>query len=72
MRLRKHIVENVPDAVVYPRNRADIIGLVKYCTEHKIPMYVYGGGSSVTRGVERVRRYHARYAQKFQQGHPLQ
>lgn len=54
MRLRKHIVENVPDAVVYPRNRADIIGLVKYCTEHKIPMYVYGGGSSVTRGVEPV------------------
>ena len=52
MRLRKHIVENVPDAVVYPKNREDIIALVKYCCEQKIPMYVYGGGSSVTRGVE--------------------
>lgn len=55
MRLRKHIVENVPDAVVYPKNREDIIALVKYCCEQKIPMYVYGGGSSVTRGVEAVK-----------------
>ena len=37
MRLRKHIVENVPDAVVYPKNREDIIALVKYCCEQKIP-----------------------------------
>ena len=29
MRLRKHIVENVPDAVVYPKNREDIIALVR-------------------------------------------
>ena len=55
MRLRKHIVENVPDAVVYPKNREDIIALVKYCCEQKIPMYGYGGGSSVTRGVEAVK-----------------
>ena len=55
MRLRKHIVENVPDAVVYPKNREYIIALVKYCCEQKIPMYVYGGGSSVTRGVEAVK-----------------
>ena len=55
MRLRKHIVENVPDAVVYPKNREDIIALVKYCCEQKIPMYVYGGGSSVTRGVDAVK-----------------
>ena len=55
MRLRKHIVENVPDAVVYPKNREDIIALVKYCCEQKIPMYVYGGGPSVTRGVEAVK-----------------
>ncbi len=52
MRLRKHIVENLPDAVVYPRDREDIIKLVRYCSQEKIPMYVYGGGSSVTRGLE--------------------
>ena len=54
MRLRKHIVENLPDVVLYPKNREDIIEIVKYCCEQKIPVYVYGGGSSVTRGVEPV------------------
>lgn len=54
MRLRKKIVENLPDIVLYPRSREDIIAIVDYCCEHKIPVYVYGGGSSVTRGVEPV------------------
>lgn len=54
MRLRKKIVENVADAVVYPRSREDVIAIVALCSEKKIPVYVYGGGSSVTRGVEPV------------------
>lgn len=54
MRLRKGIAENLPDVVLYPRSREDIIKIVGYCCEQKIPMYVYGGGSSVTRGVEPV------------------
>lgn len=54
MRLRKHIVENLPDVVLYPGCREDIIKIVEYCNEEKIPVYVYGGGSSVTRGVEPV------------------
>ncbi|XMB86820.1 FAD-binding oxidoreductase [Mycoplasmatota bacterium WC44] len=52
MRLRKKIVENVPDCVIYPRNREDIKRIVAYCNENLINIYVYGGGSSVTRGVE--------------------
>ncbi len=52
LRLRKGIVENLPDVVLYPRDREDIIKIVDYCCEQKIPMYVYGGGSSVTRGAE--------------------
>lgn len=52
MRLRLGIVENVPDIVLYPRNKDDIVNIVKYCSKEKIPVYVYGGGSSVTRGVE--------------------
>ncbi len=52
MRLRKGLVENLPDVVLYPRDREDIIKIVDYCCEQKIPMYVYGGGSSVTRGAE--------------------
>lgn len=52
MRLREGIVENVPDIVLHPRNKEDIEKIVEYCNDHKIPIYVYGGGSSVTRGVE--------------------
>jgi alkyldihydroxyacetonephosphate synthase len=52
MRLRKGIAENVPDIVLHPRDKHDVEEIVKYCDAHRIPVYVYGGGSSVTRGVE--------------------
>ncbi len=52
MRLRKGIVENVPDLVLYPSTTEQIQNIVKYCDEKKIAIYVYSGGSSVTRGVE--------------------
>ncbi|MDR0472976.1 MAG: FAD-binding oxidoreductase, partial [Treponema sp.] len=52
MRLRHKIVENVPDAVLYPDTKEQIEEVVAYCAAEKIPLYVYGGGSSVTRGVE--------------------
>lgn len=55
LRLRNKIVENIPDAVIYPDSKKQIEEIVKYCTEEKIPVYVYGGGSSVTRGVECVK-----------------
>ena len=55
LRARNHIVENVPDVVVYPDTREQIEEIVAYISEHKIPLYVYGGGSSVTRGVECVK-----------------
>ncbi len=54
LRLRKHIADHVPDAVVYPVNKDHVEKLVAYCVRHKLPLYVYGGGSSVTRGVEPV------------------
>jgi alkyldihydroxyacetonephosphate synthase len=55
MRLRNKIVENVPDAVLYPDTKEQIERIVAYCAAEKIPLYVYGGGSSVTRGVECVK-----------------
>ena len=55
MRLRKKIVENVPNAVLYPENKEQIIEIVDYCNKNLIPLYVYGGGSSVTRGVECIK-----------------
>jgi alkyldihydroxyacetonephosphate synthase len=55
MRLRKGIIENIPDLVLYPRNRDDLRAIVDYCDANRISVYVYGGGSSVTRGVEAMK-----------------
>ena len=52
LRLRQKKIENIPDVVVYPDSHEQIEKTVAYCNEHNIPLYVYGGGSSVTRGVE--------------------
>ncbi len=52
LRLRKKVIENIPDVVLYPAKKEEIEKIVLYCDEHRIPVYVYGGGSSVTRGVE--------------------
>lgn len=51
-RLREKVLENLPDIVLYPSEKEEIEKIIPYCNEHKIPVYVYGGGSSVTRGVE--------------------
>ena len=55
LRLRKKIIENIPDVVLYPNSKEEIENIVAYCNEHLIPVYVYGGGSSVTRGVEAMK-----------------
>lgn len=55
LRLRKGIIENIPDIVLRPRDRKDLRAIVDYCQAQAIPIYVYGGGSSVTRGVEAVK-----------------
>lgn len=55
MRLRNQIVENVPDAVIYPDTKEQVESIVEFCQTEKIPVYVYGGGSSVTRGVECIK-----------------
>lgn len=52
MRLRHKIVENVPDLVLYPSETAEIENIVNYCNANQIAIYVYSGGSSVTRGSE--------------------
>ena len=52
LRLRQHKVDSLPDAVVYPSTHEEVQKIVTYCSEHHLPLYVYGGGSSVTMGVE--------------------
>ncbi|MDR2647225.1 MAG: FAD-binding oxidoreductase [Oscillospiraceae bacterium] len=55
LRARNKTIENVPDAVLYPESHEQIAQIVAFCASEKIPLYVYGGGSSVTRGVECVK-----------------
>lgn len=52
MRLRYGVIEHLPDMALWPRDRGDLRRIVDYCEANAIPVYVYGGGSSVTRGVE--------------------
>lgn len=52
LRLRNKIIENICDVVILPRSREDIIQIVQFCNHQKIPITVYGGGSTVTRGME--------------------
>jgi len=55
LRLRKSVVENLPDIVLCPRSSSDIAAVVNYCDEKHIPLYVAAGNTSVTRGKEAVR-----------------
>jgi len=50
LKLRQGIVDEVADLVVHPRNVEDVRKIVVYCNEQRIPIYVVGGGSSVTMG----------------------
>ncbi|MBF0227834.1 MAG: FAD-binding oxidoreductase [Desulfobacterales bacterium] len=50
LRFRNHNVEKAADIVVHPRNKEDVQKIVSYCNEEKIPIYVYGAGSSVNFG----------------------
>ena len=54
LRLRQHHIENLPDLVIAPRSTDDIRAIVQYCHQNRIPVYIYGAGSSVTRGMEAV------------------
>lgn len=54
-RLRQRKIDCLPDVVLYPGGTKEVEEIVAYCTKHQIPLYVYGGGSSVTRGVEPVK-----------------
>jgi alkyldihydroxyacetonephosphate synthase len=54
LKLRRGIVEGAADVVVHPRGREDVQKIVAFCHEQKIPLYPYGGGSSVNFGFQCV------------------
>ncbi len=53
--LRDKAVGPVADLVAHPRDKHDVAAVVDYCNQQKIPIYVYGGGSSVTLGLQPVK-----------------
>lgn len=55
LRLREKRIDCAPDVVVYPDTTSQVEEIVQYAVKHQIPLYVYGGGSSVTRGVEPIK-----------------
>lgn len=48
LRAQKHPA--VSSAAVHPRNKNDIKKIISYCSKNRIPVYTYGGGSSVNLG----------------------
>ena len=52
--LREREIKEVADLIVHPRNKEDVQKIIVYCNEHKIPVYVYGGGSTVNFGLRPV------------------
>lgn len=55
LELRSGTPGDVSDAVLHPRNKDDVMKVVAYCNEKSIPVYVFGGGSSVNLGLRPVR-----------------
>lgn len=55
LRLREKIIENLPEAVVCPRNADEVQTLINWCVEQRLPLYVFSAGSSVMRGMEAVK-----------------
>ena len=50
LRLRNGIHGAIADVVIHPRNKEEIQNIVAYCNKQSIPIYPYGGGSSVNFG----------------------
>ena len=49
-KLREKHSGPLADIIVHPRSKQDIQKIVAFCNEEKLPIYVYGGGSSVNFG----------------------
>jgi alkyldihydroxyacetonephosphate synthase len=55
LRLRQEAPAALSDLVLHPRHRQDVAAIVAYCHTQRIPLTVFGGGSSVTLGVHPAR-----------------
>jgi alkyldihydroxyacetonephosphate synthase len=56
VRLRLGQVPHPPDAVVWPQDEAQVVSILQWAAEQRIAVVPFGGGSSVTGGVEALER----------------
>lgn len=55
LELRLGVPVEVTDLALYPRDKGDVRKIVEYCHAERIPIYVFGGGSSVNFGFAPVK-----------------
>ena len=48
--LKRGVLHEITGVVVHPRDKEDVRKIVTLCEEHGVALYVYGGGSSATKG----------------------
>ena len=52
---RREIRQDAPDAVVLPASDDEVAAILAYCSQHRIAVVPFGGGSSVVGGVDPIR-----------------
>jgi alkyldihydroxyacetonephosphate synthase len=52
LRYRKRKIERPVDVVAWPRGEDEVVRMLQFAEEHKLAIIPFGGGSSVTGGVE--------------------
>jgi alkyldihydroxyacetonephosphate synthase len=55
VRIRRKVFPEVPDAVLYPKDEEEIQRILAWAAENRVAVVPWGGGTSVTGGVEAVR-----------------
>lgn len=48
-------VQDAPDAVLLPRRDEEIAAILRYCSDHRIAVVPFGGGTSVVGGLDPIR-----------------
>ena len=48
-------VQDAPDAVLLPGNDDEVAAILRYCSQHRIAIVPFGGGTSVTGGLDPTR-----------------
>jgi alkyldihydroxyacetonephosphate synthase len=55
IRIRRKIFPDVPDAILHPATEEEIRKILTWAVEHRVALVPWGGGTSVTGGVEATR-----------------